>query len=168
MGDSWKEFVRNPTQANYQRLAGKIAKFSPGSCSIEIDPSLEVTDRLVALIYHGNVWAINIALISLPFIQCDAAGLEDIDRSLASIADTNPREFLELVTQYHISDLDIRNMIGMQDENLIDDLQGQYNADKRRIRALSSVEDKAFTKAKAVAISSIKEDMDILEKNGAH
>jgi hypothetical protein len=90
-------FLDHPTRKAHGALVAAIERCHGVECAREVAPDTDLVRRLRDHVTHGQPLAVNIALRSLRLL--DGGDLEDVARSLASVADSHPALFLAQIRQ---------------------------------------------------------------------
>jgi hypothetical protein len=106
------------------------------------------------LVEKGQLQAIDLAFLCHRFL--DGGDLEDVSRSLGKVADAQPRVFLEEVKKHRLPLPEMRGILKMLPESVIDDDVRRRAAVKERIRSLSTVRDPSLTDIRDEALAVLR------------
>jgi|ERR1700738_4827634 len=150
----WAAFLDRPTTENYQHIADTLDSCHSTSCEPEVAPDSDSVVKLVGLVEKGQQQAIDLAFLCHRFL--DGGDLEDVSRSLGKVADAHPRLFLEAVKKHGMPLPELRGIVEMMPESVIDDEAADRAAVRKRIRSLSTVKDRGLSEVRDAALAVLK------------
>jgi len=89
----------------------------------------------------------------------DGGNLEDLSRSLGTLADTDPKVFLHQTAKSRLTQRQLRIVLGMMPENTFDDVGKRRAAVQRRIESLLTVKDSNLGEARDEAVAYLRRVM---------
>jgi hypothetical protein len=154
-GAEWADFLRNPTQRNYERVFRMVDACRSPTCEAEVRPDSQQVRALVSRMTQGDRRAVQLAF------QCrrmlDGGDLEDVTRSLGSLADTRPRRFLLEAKRSALTDRQLRAIVRMLPQTVIDDDAARRAASTARIQSLLTVKDRDLREVRDAAVAFLRE-----------
>jgi len=154
-GIEWANFLRDPTQRNYERVFRMVDACRSPECEAEARPDSQQVRALVSRVSHDDVRAVQLAF------QCrrmlDGGDLEDVTRSLGSLADTRPRRFLREAKRSAQTDRQLRAIVRMLPQRVVDDDAARHSAAAARIQSLLTVKDRDLRDLRDVAVAFLRE-----------
>jgi len=152
--EEWADFLARPTFENYRRIAKTVEGCRSSSCESEARPDSSAVTKLIELVKKGSRHAIELAFLCLTIV--DGGDLEDVIHSLGEVADSSPQIFLEEVKKRGLPLRQMRKIVGMMPESVIDDDAKRRDAVRKRIRSLSTVSDQELIDVKHQAIAVLQ------------
>ena len=162
--EQWKTFLNKPSASTYEPLLETIRMCVSTECHDAAVAGSENDDanlyKLLELAERGNHYAMEIALQIRPFYKNAAAPGEDLDQSLGLSASVEPTFFLELMQKYKIPTGLLERLVLQTSTESIDSLRLHRKEWKRRIQALSKVNEPRLLQLRDQAISFIQREID--------
>jgi hypothetical protein len=150
----WAAFLETPTAETYRPLSSMLEACRAGPCERELKPDSASVRRLVGLMREGLLWPIRLAFSARRFV--DGGDLEDVSRGLGAVADRQPVVFLQEVQLHQLSSAQLRSIVQMMPEDVVDDFAKRRSAMAERIRSLSTVSDAGLAQARNQAIAILQ------------
>jgi hypothetical protein len=160
---AWAAFLDHPTTENYRRIAKTLDSCRSVSCEPEVAPDSDSVVKLVGLVEKGQRQAIDLAFLCRRFL--DGGDLEDVSRSLGMVADAHPRVFLEEVKEHRLPLRQLRKILRMMPESVIDDDVKRRAAVRERLRSLSTVKDPNLSDIRHAAAEVLRPLLTSLENS---
>jgi hypothetical protein len=161
---NWKKFVVNPSNTSHRMLLRELKKCKNATTCKELAPSSEIVGRLVKLIADKDLRAVDVAFLSRSLCLLDGGDLEDVNRALGQLSETDPKLLLTHLRKYKVSGRSFENTLIILPIETVDDLDAQVRTVQKRIDSISSVNDASLVLEKDNAIHVLMNQLGDLQK----
>ena len=153
-GGEWATFLRAPTAKSRERLEAALSSCGSGGGPCAASPKSSEVKDLVQLVGRGDTEAVRVAFMARRVV--DGGDLEDLTRSLGTVADVRPRLFLMEVKRHNVPSGILRRIVCSMPEDALDDYAARRAAVAARIEALSRVTQEDLTAVKDLSIVALR------------
>lgn len=151
----WAVYFSDPTQRNYDRVFRMVNACHSLACEADVRPDSRQARELASRVTDGDQRAVQLAFHCRRTL--DGGDLEDLTRSLGVVADTQPRLFLLEAKRSAQTDRQLRAIVRMLPQNVVDDDAARRTATAARIQSLMSVKDRDLRKTRDTAVAFLRE-----------
>ncbi len=157
--DPWATFVGAPSPGNERELMNGIVsdlgKCGWGEAENKIVVPDEFRPQLFQQIANGNAPSFR---IGLQIEKClDGGDLGDFRRSAGQFFDRKPDEFLQQIIASEVPLESYKSLLTKLPLTLVDNVDGQNELIRSRIRKLSEITESKYADIKAVGVQSLRE-----------
>lgn len=151
----WANFLDNSNLATHDKLAEELVNCNDSDCKRRFAPNSIDVERLLNMVRLRNIQAVDIAFLSIRFL--DGGDLEDMNRELGSLSEADPKLFLVNLKDHKMTPHQTRRLLRMLPLNTVDDVKKKRNIVRNRIRSLSLVDDPDLIRVRDKSVSILNE-----------
>ncbi len=151
----WMKFLKNPTEVTHNMLVQNLKKCKNTTRCKEA-PSSETVGKLVKLVETRNPYAVDVVFLSRHLHLLDGGNLEDVNRALGQLAESDPKLLLSQLKKYQISDRSFESTFVMLPLETVDDVDAKIRTVQKRIDSLSAVGDQSLAHERDNAVLVLK------------
>ncbi|MBI3778934.1 MAG: hypothetical protein HY274_08495 [Gammaproteobacteria bacterium] len=151
----WAKFLNSPTETTHKTLLQDLKKCKNVTRCKEA-PSSEAVVKLVKLVETKNSYAVDVAFLSRHLHLLDGGNLEDVNRALGRLAESDPTLLLSHLKKYRVSGRSFDSTLVMLPLETVDDVGAKRRTMQKRIDSLSTVSDQSLARERDNAILVLK------------
>jgi hypothetical protein len=151
----WIKFLNNPSEATHNTLVQSLKKCKNTTHCKEV-PGSETVGKLVKLVEARNPYAVDVVFLSHHLRLLDGGNLEDVNRALGQLAESDPKLLLSQLKKYQVSGRSFESTFVMLPLETVDDVDAKIRTVQKRIDSLSAVGDQSLSHERDNAILVLK------------